>query len=222
MFEYDGLPIARCEFGVDAFRFGDDQLRVFLKFFDTSPCGRCDLQKGEFFAVLRMRVEKELDTLESLGNSLDVIEAVDTEREVLGTDTEILKHAPIHRRIRFSITGKCNRNRERFDAGLMSAAERGESFVVDARLDLTRDRLHKVVAVLLRMEPDEVSPEHALEELFAPRTNCELSRRRPGDVPKDAYLRVGTTFLDNGGEKGEMIILHEDNWPFDMSYLFEQ
>lgn len=52
-----------------------------------------------------------------------------------------------------------------------------------ARLDVALDRFDKVVAVRLRVKPENVGAQHAIEQLFTLRTDAEAFGRGPRNVP---------------------------------------
>src|SRR3989344_8723481 len=104
----------------------------------------------------------------------------------------------------------------------MLLAEHRKRLVVDTRFDLIGHRVHKVVAVLLRMEAHKIGSQHAFKYLFTPRANTELCRRRPRDVPEHGDLCVGSTFLYERGNECEMIVLYEYDRSLHVPYFTQQ
>ena len=66
----------------------------------------------------------------------------------------------------------------------MSAADDGEVFVVDARLERPLDGLEKIVAVKLDVERQQVVAEQAVQDLLRPWTDAKRLRIRPRNVPE--------------------------------------
>jgi hypothetical protein len=100
-------------------------------------------------------------------------------------------------------------DRERPDAGGAVAAGDAEPLAADARLDRAVHRLQEVVAVVLRVEPEQVVAEHAVEQLAGPRADAERLRVRPGDVPELRHHQVRPGALQQPRQEGEVVVLHE-------------
>ena len=66
----------------------------------------------------------------------------------------------------------------------MAAACHRELLSVDAALERPVHRFQEVVAVLLRLEAEQVVTEHPIEYLFRPRAQKQLLGIGPGDVPE--------------------------------------
>ena len=96
----------------------------------------------------------------------------------------------------------------------MLAARHRESLPVDARLERPVDGLEEVVAVVLRVEPDQVGAQHAGQQLGLPGADAEGLEVRPRDVPEDRHARVGALGLDERRQRREVIVLDEDQRRF--------
>src|SRR3989338_72995 len=104
----------------------------------------------------------------------------------------------------------------------MVTAKNREMFEINARFDLGRDRVEKIIAVLLRLKAHNIGAEHSLENFLAPRTDRKLRGGGPWDVPKYRYLRVGAAPLDQRGDERKMVILHKNQRPLYPVYFFKQ
>src|SRR5438094_8448867 len=104
----------------------------------------------------------------------------------------------------------------------MIAAYDGKMLGVDARLEPPIDRLEKVVAVILHVEPDEVGAEHAFDDLLLPRTDAEGLEIGPRNVPEDPDTRVRTPRLDDRWQKREMVILDQHERRIGVVHLLQQ
>ena len=93
----------------------------------------------------------------------------------------------------------------------MSFSTYGKTLKIYECLNLLPDCLKEVVAMLLRVKADKVCTQDSIQNFLSPWTNGEKFSRRPRNMPKETNARVWTSILDHTRQKGEMIILHQDN-----------
>src|ERR1700730_15089682 len=74
--EYDGFPLAVLKAPVDALRFGFDFREKIVITLDVGTAGRPDLHEGKFVLELGILFQKALNGLETLGDSLCIVHAV--------------------------------------------------------------------------------------------------------------------------------------------------
>src|SRR3989344_428749 len=103
----------------------------------------------------------------------------------------------------------------------MVTAKNREMFEINARLDLGRDGVEKIIAVLLRLKAHDIGAEHSLENFLAPRADRKLGGGWPWYVPKDRDLRIGAALFDHGGHQREVVILYKYERPFDAANFVE-
>src|SRR4029453_7308905 len=128
---------------------------------DGGAAGRSQLHEHQSLAVLRIGLEEVPERGEALRQPLRVVDALDAHTDELGRDPELPQQlgAGLARRIVDEL-GR-DADRERLDVRRVVTARHREALPVDARLDRAIDRLQEVVAVVLRVEPDQVRAEHA-------------------------------------------------------------
>ncbi len=85
----------------------------------------------------------------------------------------------------------------------------GELLPVDLRLERAIDGLEEIVAVRLRVKPDQVGAEQPVEDVALPGADAERLGIRPRNVPEDADARVRPRLLDHPRQEREVIVLHE-------------
>ena len=82
------------------------------------------------------------------------------------------------------------------DAGEVAAVGNRRRLALDARLHITIDRLHEVLAVEARVEAEDGTSEQPLEELLTPRADTERLGVRPRNVPEGDDGGFGQPFSD--------------------------
>jgi hypothetical protein len=71
-------------------------------------------------------------------------------------------------------------------------------------------RVQEVVAMKLRVKPDQIRAEQSKKKFPLPRTDPEGFGVWPGDVPENSDASVGPAFFKKTGQKREVIVLNED------------
>src|SRR5437867_1417331 len=85
---------------------------------------------------------------------------------------------------------------------------------VDARLEEPIDAVDEVVAVELRVKPDDADAEHSFEKLVPAGAYSELLRIGPGDVPEHDDRGAGKPLADEAGHERKVVVLHEHDGVF--------
>ena len=80
---------------------------------------------------------------------------------------------------------------------------------VDSRLEQPVHGVDEVVAMELRVKPEDARAEHSLQQLVAPGADPEPLRVGPGDVPEHDHRRPRQALPDQAGGQSEVIVLNE-------------
>src|SRR5487761_2756061 len=176
--EHDGRrPLAR-EAAVDARGHGAHLRFVMLIFLDAGARRRGDLDKGEAADPLRIGLEQALDGAEALDDALGVVEAIDTDAELvfgrqvvqLAYAAAAVRHALLqHLRFR----RPRDRNRVAAHGGDLAAEGDGEGFPVDPRFEKTIPRIDEIVAVELGMKAENAAAQQSGDDFVAPGADGE-------------------------------------------------
>ncbi len=202
--------------GVDALREGLDAVVEGLVPRDPRAAGSRELGEGEAPAQFGVTFEQGLHRSEALLDALGVVKAVDAHaQQRVGREVELAPHGrgalrgggeivePAH--------GPFDGDGVRPDERTPRALHDGVVLPVDARLDERVDRVEEVVAVLLRVEPDDARPQQPFDELIAPGADAHALGVGPGDVPERDDGRAREAGADHRGGEGEVVVLHEDD-----------
>ena len=181
---------------------------------DERPARRGELREREPPPEPGKALEEALDREQPLLDALRVVEAVHADAEErVGGEPELLEHRAAAlrdgRRGGGPAVRPLDRDRVRPDERLAPPEHDRGALPVDPRLEEAVHRLEEVVAVLLRVEPDDARPEHPLEQLALPRADAEPLRARPRDVPEGDDRRARQALADHPGREGEVVVLHE-------------
>ncbi len=159
-------------------------------------------------------LEQALDGAEALDDALGVVEAVDTDAELvfgrqvvqLAYAAAAVRHALLQH-LRFRRPG--DRNRVAAHGGELAAEGDGEGFAVDARLEKAIHRIDEVVAVELGMKAENAAAEQARKDLVAPGADGEGLGIGPGYVPEGDDRGIGQFLADHARQQGEVVVLHQ-------------
>src|SRR5881396_3180442 len=195
------------------------ELRVAL---DRGAARRGELHEHDAPAVLRVALEEPPERAEALGEPLRVVHPLDADAEELGRDPELPQELLARALGRIVDEPGRDADRKGLDGGHALAAGDREALPVNPRLERAVDRLEEVVAVVLRVEADEVGAQHPGEQLRLPGADREGLGVRPRDVPEDRHTGVGPLRLDERGQQREVVVLDQDERLLGVADLVEQ
>src|SRR5262245_59614717 len=179
----DRLPVAVAQGLVHRPHRGLDLVLELLVARDAAPARRGDLHEDDPAAILRPPFEEPANGAESLRQPFGVVDALDAHAQELGLEAETLQQGgPVQRA---HVGGLGHADGEGPDVGGVLSPHRREVVPLDAAFDGALHRLQEVVAMELRVEADEVGPQHAEQDLLLPGADPERLEIRPGDVPED-------------------------------------
>ena len=105
------------------------------------------------------------------------------------------------------MAGKGDADGEGLYQGCMTPSFDREMFPVDARLQDAVDGIQKIVTVILNMKADQVRTQHSVKKLPLPGADTEGFWVGPGNMPEKSHAGIRSFFLDETGQKGEMVVL---------------
>src|SRR5262249_7316288 len=210
-------PLASGETRVDV-AHGSVHLRLdLLVAGDARAAGRGELDEHEPLAILGPALEEAAHGLDPLRQPLGVVEPLDADPQKLARDAELAQDvfAGGLGRVEYELGGHADG--KRLDEGGPLAARHRELLPLHAGLDGALGRLQEIVAVVLRVEADDVRPQHAEEQLLLPGADAEGLGVGPRDVPEESDAGIGARALDEAGQEREVVVLDEDERRLDVS-----
>src|SRR6267143_2994591 len=186
----------------------DLELQLMVALDPAEARGR-ELDEDEALAVGGVALEETLEGEEPFGEPLRVVDPLDADAEKLGRNAEAVEQLLARGRGRVRHELGRDADRERLDVRRARSAYDREVLPVDTALDRALDGIEKVVAVILRVEADQVGAQHPLEDLPLPGADPEGLEVRPGDVPEERDPHVGALGLDERREQREVIVLDQ-------------
>ena len=195
---------------------------------DLGATRGADLSQGESTLKLRVLIEQTFDRAETLEQSLRVVDAVHTDSENLGFDTEGLAQ-------RGALVGlareqfaagrggfrKRDADRIRSNAGRVPESSDSEPIPLGERLDGPIHARQKIVAVPLRVEADQVSAEEAIHEFARKGADPEHLGIGPRHVPEDRHARIRPGLLHDARQQCKVVVLHQENGRGHAGHFFE-
>src|SRR5689334_15321128 len=78
-----------------------------------------------------------------------------------------------------------------------------------------------MIAVILNVKSDEIGAKQAFQQFALPGADSKGFWVWPRDVPEDADSRVGAALLDHEGQKGEVVVLNNDDRVLRFGHFFD-
>ena len=176
---------------------------------------RGDLNEREPADPLRPPLEQALHRPQPLLDALGVVEPIDADADRL-----VVRQAVPPPHLGPALRDRAWRSKVRRGRPLdrngiplhrrqLAPVRHGERLAIDPRLELPIDRVDEVVAMKLRVEPENAAAEQAVEQLLPPRANRERFRIRPRNVPERNDRRSRQRLPDHARQQREVIVLDE-------------
>src|ERR1035437_145827 len=184
---------------------------------NTAAAWRANLNKCELALIAGMPLQKRLDSLEALDNTLGIVHTINAYTKESRFDSEFCDQgAAFFFGVDFfwsigRLAGEVHANRERQHSGPVVATLDRKVFPVDPGLKYAIHRIEKVVAVRLNMKPDQIRAEQAIQQFSLPGADAKRFGIGPGDVPKDRNSRMRKPIFHHARQQGKMIVLNQDD-----------
>lgn len=182
------------------------------------------MDKDEPASIGRIAFEKPVEESQSFRYAFGVVEAIDADPEEFPVERKLFAPALHLRGDRnglgcVAVLVEVDTDRERANGGRMSSAANLRSRLIDTSFHRAIDSLQEVLAMMLKMEPQQVIPQQTVQKLFPPRERVEYFAIWPWNVPELSNHKVRARVAKHARKQAEVVILNKDEGRFVLRFF---